>query len=335
MSPRNLVVLGSWFMLREVEAANARVKDVSVVVRDGCPRVVWSLPASKTDQRAAGVSRAHGCACTGTPKPSCPAHAAWAHASSLRTRFGEISPDSPFFPDVHGRICTKESIAATLVEAASFLDVPKEDATGKITGHTMRVTGAQGLAAAGLDLWAIQLLGRWGSMAVRSYVREAHLEQAEGWARKVAQQKDITEVTKALAEQIGEKVGGSEVWKALEDKAKAKLKEVAESTEVKVPVEKEMAEALAVEALPIAAQSSKLDVVVSSAGIAHCVAFGPPEADLALSVTSCGWRFGGAVGAKLTPKTDMPALYKKLCARCFPDEREASKAVFAAEAKDV
>ena len=54
IAPRNLVVLGSWFMLREVEAANAKVGDVVVTVRDGCPRVTWSLPASKTDQKAAG-----------------------------------------------------------------------------------------------------------------------------------------------------------------------------------------------------------------------------------------------------------------------------------------
>ena len=56
LSPRNLVVLGSWFMLREVEAANARIADVAIVVKDGCPRVTWSLPASKTDQRAAGAT---------------------------------------------------------------------------------------------------------------------------------------------------------------------------------------------------------------------------------------------------------------------------------------
>ena len=58
VAPRNLVVLGSWFMLREVEAANARVGDVTVDVREGRPRVIWTLPASKTDQKAAGRWRA-------------------------------------------------------------------------------------------------------------------------------------------------------------------------------------------------------------------------------------------------------------------------------------
>ena len=45
-----------------------------------------------------------------------------------------------------------------------------------ITGHTLRVTGAQGLARLGLELWAIQLLGRWGSDAVQTYVRAVPLE---------------------------------------------------------------------------------------------------------------------------------------------------------------
>jgi hypothetical protein len=49
------------------------------------------------------------------------------------------------------------------------------DATG-ITGHSARVAGAQRLAAAGVPAWRVQAFGRWGSMAVLKYVREAMLQ---------------------------------------------------------------------------------------------------------------------------------------------------------------
>ena len=48
----------------------------------------------------------------------------------------------------------------------------------RVSGHYLRVCGAQGLTRRGLDLWAVQLLGRWGSLAVQGYVRDAHLLEA-------------------------------------------------------------------------------------------------------------------------------------------------------------
>ena len=61
VKPRNVVVLGCWFMVREVEAANAKVKDLQVNKGpDGKPVVLWTLPVSKTDQQAKGTSRNEG-----------------------------------------------------------------------------------------------------------------------------------------------------------------------------------------------------------------------------------------------------------------------------------
>ena len=48
------------------------------------------------------------------------------------------------------------------------------------------MTGAQGLTRAGLDLWQVQLLGRWGSDAVRGYVSGAALGRSDTWARRAA-----------------------------------------------------------------------------------------------------------------------------------------------------
>ena len=68
------------------------------------------------------------------------------------------------------------------------------DGTERVSGHSLRVTGAQGLARLGLDAWSIQLLGRWGSAVVFGYIREAALGSAELWARRAAAQPGLAEL---------------------------------------------------------------------------------------------------------------------------------------------
>ena len=77
--------------------------------------------------------------------------------------------DLPLFPDAAGKPVGKDAMSDTIRQAAIFLDIPlaAPDLSEQTTGHTLRATGAQGLARAGLDLWAVQLLGRWGSEAVK------------------------------------------------------------------------------------------------------------------------------------------------------------------------
>ena len=49
----------------------------------------------------------------------------------------------------------------------------------QITGHSMRVTGAQNLLTAGLDLEQIKLVGRWKSTAqMMKYLREMAINEA-------------------------------------------------------------------------------------------------------------------------------------------------------------
>merc|ERR1712051_1097219 len=50
------------------------------------------------------------------------------------------------------------------------------DGSSRVSGHTLRVTGAQGLTRLGFPLWAVQLLGRWGSDTVKAYVGAAALD---------------------------------------------------------------------------------------------------------------------------------------------------------------
>ena len=155
-------------------------------------RVVrWSLPASKTDTEARGVARAHGCSCSVGAPASCPFCAVVAQLARLQTLFphrwagGVADADLPLFPTLEGAVVTKDRMAATIVEAAKRLKVPlaSADRSARVSGHSLRVTGAQGLARAGVDVWAIQLLGRWGSSAVLEYIREVPLELATPWRR--------------------------------------------------------------------------------------------------------------------------------------------------------
>ena len=68
-------------------------------------------------------------------------------------------------------------MADTVREAGRLLGVAASapDGSERITGHSLRVTGAQGLVLRGWHLWAVQLHGRWGSDVVRRYVRESPL----------------------------------------------------------------------------------------------------------------------------------------------------------------
>ena len=52
------------------------------------------------------------------------------------------------------------------------------DGSERVTGHSLRVSGAQGLALLGLHLWTVQLHGRWGSDVVKRYIRDSPLSSA-------------------------------------------------------------------------------------------------------------------------------------------------------------
>ena len=69
-------------------------------------------------------------------------------------------------------------MVGTIIKAAEYLKVPLVGKGGheRVSGHTLRVSGAQGLARMGVEQWSVQLLGRWGSEAVRGYeIGRAHV----------------------------------------------------------------------------------------------------------------------------------------------------------------
>ena len=62
--PRDTLLLGAWWLLRELELAFAQAQHLTFSCgAGGLVDVTWLLPASKTDPRAIGVTRTHGCSC--------------------------------------------------------------------------------------------------------------------------------------------------------------------------------------------------------------------------------------------------------------------------------
>ena len=114
--------------------------------------------------------------------PLCPAHALADQVLLLTRLFldrfvgGRPPLDLPLFPNLRGEAVDKSEMTATILEAARRLGVTDNpDGSEKVTGHSLRCTGAQGLIGLGWRQDAVQLMGRWQSEAVQRYTREAAL----------------------------------------------------------------------------------------------------------------------------------------------------------------
>ena len=184
VGPRNAMVIGSWWMLRELELATIRASHVEIVGdwRSRGVVVRLTLPASKNDSSAFGVSRSHRCHCLGRANPMCPAHSVIDQVLLLTRllpdRFGRDGPDLdlPLFPGSAGSAVEKRAMVATIIFAARHLGVVDlRDGSLRVSGHSLRATGAQGLISLGWRADAVQLQGRWMSEAVVRYTREAAL----------------------------------------------------------------------------------------------------------------------------------------------------------------
>ena len=195
--PRATLIVGAWYMLREVEFSNAELRAVFFNMLQ--QSVTLTLPVSKADPSALGTTVTHGCCCLSVAldasspilcrdlarsRALCPFHQLLDHMTFMRRqypnrfdRLGWPVAGYPLFPDEAGRVCTKEGVAATIRRAAYLLGQPTHDSGGLVlhTGHALRVTGAQALARAGLSEHQISLLARWGSAAVLKYIRTAPL----------------------------------------------------------------------------------------------------------------------------------------------------------------
>ena len=323
VGPAAAIIAGAWFLTREVELSTTRARLASLETDvDGHRAVRWFLPASKNDVEARGVSRAHGCSCVpGVARASCPYCAVAAQLQRLErlfpTRWTDGVPDLdlPLFPTSSGDVVNKEAMSETIVEAARRLKVPTSapDSSARVSGHSLRVTGAQGLARAGVEVWAIQLLGRWGSDTVLEYVREVPLELSTSWAAKVARQHALDAVLRDRSLVVEGRLSASSASSSaalpqpgLGSVARAALTDALA----------EAADAALVEAVPV----SRCRFVTSDSGKWHRLAPAGLAGTSASWMSACGWRFGGSLASLAT---DLPAspCHKFLCARCFTSLR--------------
>ena len=170
--------------MREIELSTVRAAH-AVVTGDWSRNTLGAkltLPASKNDAAALGAARTHRCHCVGALTVMCPTHVV---ADQLRflarvfpDRFVDGRPalDLPLFPNRQGGVVDKVAMTATIVAGGRALGVLDEaDGSFRLTGHSLRSTGAQGLISIGWRPDAVQLQGRWQSDTVRRYTRDAAL----------------------------------------------------------------------------------------------------------------------------------------------------------------
>ena len=198
--PARATILASWWLLREIEASFSRVKHIAVSHEER--KISWRLPSSKADWKALGAVRSHRCSCDFAEEDICPYHCMVAHLGDI----GQ-DPDSPVFPGIDGRSATKAGWADTFQELARQLGLPLTHPNGARcwTGHSARATGAIHLAATCIDLWRIQIFGRWGSDAVLLYIRDGPVAQLDDLASESTAKLSIQAAQgqlKALLQQV-------------------------------------------------------------------------------------------------------------------------------------
>ena len=320
-------------------------------------QVRWHLPASKMDQRAEGIARTHTCTCTGRVSPACPAHALWGQLLVLQRRFPQRwsadgpNWDLPLFPNVLGEPCGKEDMLHTIEEAAVKLRVPlaAPDRSERVTGHSLRVTGAQGLARRGWDLWSIQLLGRWGSEVVKTYVRDAPLDH---WGMPSSSQPgrlDIDELVdlivrrlKAENQHMGMEVAPnrSRATSAsdrhsgapavdLDSAAEAAGATRAVVADLAIDAEGQLPE-LAAEVVKWLATMEGAKVVMNMAiEVHHAVprTKGRRQKPSLMARSKCGWRYEQRSHKFVSPE-DLPKTHFGLCELCFPAEYRVALSSF-------
>ena len=125
----------------------------------------------------------------------------------------------PVFPDASGGHPSKESVVRTLEAIAEAAGEPLLSDSGDrmFGGHTLRIIGAQRLAAMGIPIVIIMRLGRWAGNAVLGYVRDAPLLQLSALYRKALEQctgeddADQLRLAPSSLSQLEAKLGGMAV----------------------------------------------------------------------------------------------------------------------------
>jgi hypothetical protein len=310
INPIGVVVLGSAYMLREIEVAFARLAHLRVDTKSR--RAYLDLPVSKTDVTAVGCTRVWGCICDGEVLAAdCVYHAAQSHLQVVHTRLGIAVGDPlcaavPLFPSAAGETVEKRAVVETVEQIGLLCGMALLDSAGgrKFGGHSLRVSGAQWLGRLGYEVDQIRTFGRWSSDAVLRYLADSHVADMALVRRRGAVRREDLVVAVPLDEP---RASGPQLCTALElDKL------------VSAAVDSRWSEATAQLRDLQKASGTKYDLVVSEARrCVHAMA-GDLVAPSSAWHTRCGWRFAMGPGFRLTATSQggAPASFLR-CSRCF------------------
>ncbi len=188
-----------------------------------------------------------------------------------------------------GWALTFESIAA-IAAIAFYLDIPLVTATGlrMFTGHSARATGAVHMAMNQVELWRIQLFGRWGSECFKIYVRSAPLTQLTMLARETSVQTSLL-VARGLLKQI-------------------------QSVDIPNPAGPLKSQPVEVE--PAATQAEAFVLNRTSRGKLPRVRYNPTSSQHYLWHTHCFWYFARSSQSDYKVLTEIPDGVQQ-CSKCF------------------
>ena len=187
VNPGDAAVLGSAFMLREIELAAARLSHVHVDT-SAC-RFFLKLPISKTDRTAVWCSRSWSCICdTGVyVLRACPYHAGVRHLDRLTSfrnsvRDLDCSYDFPLIPGAVGTTVKKDKVVETIEALAHLTGLAAVDEQGRraFGWHLQRVSGSRWACSHG---HFSKSLARWSSSIVERYVGDAILNTLSSHVR--------------------------------------------------------------------------------------------------------------------------------------------------------
>ena len=224
-------------------------------------------------------------------------------ARALRDAAGDLN--GPLWPTMDGTFTLKKESVLTMQCLAT-----RTGTTDRITGHTCRVTGAQTMAKAGIDVWVIQSFCRWGSSAVLEYVRDCHLDGARGMAREVAKSLRIEAVREEVRGSIQD---GLATKDDVENAVISELGSTAPGQEYEKSQDIESVRALVLEVLSRVGALEQVAAVPARTFVANRERLGKVHIARTLKVTWCGWTWAGRPQAEPMAAAVLGA---PMCATC-------------------
>ena len=183
----------------------------------------------------------------------------------------------PLFPHPEGRHLTKHEVTCIIREVIKLTGTtmqrpgPLGEARDRFGEHVMRVSGAQLMARANIELYIIQLYGRWGSWAIERYVQESYLHGPTNVAKAV-----VDNLEGALV------ASGQELTKVIMDSEDAAHMTNSEITKL---IEESVHSA-------VANMRKFIGNPDSTANIAHLPAISEQCAQSTFWHAACGWPYG-------------------------------------------